>query len=117
MEIEEIYKRNHLKKPFLVEKITEAILKAMLSAGEGGNDESVDISKQVYSSLLLRKEKIPYYIPNVEEIQDLVEQTLMQSKYFKAAKAYILYRNEQTKKRQRNIFERRIECTQRGSSV
>ena len=108
MEIEEIYKRNHLKKPFLIEKITEAILKAMQSAGEGSNDQAVDISKQVHSSLLLRKEKIPYYIPNVEEIQDLVEQTLMKSEYFTAAKAYILYRNEQTKKRQRNIFERRI---------
>ena len=108
MQIEEIYKRNHLKKPFLIEKITEAILKAMQSVGEGSNDEAENISNQVQSSLLLRKENIPYYIPNVEEIQDLVEQTLMKSDYLKAAKAYILYRNEQTKKRQRNIFERRI---------
>ena len=30
MQIEEIYKRNHLKKPFLTEKITEAVLKAMI---------------------------------------------------------------------------------------
>ena len=108
MQIEEIYKRNHLKKPFLTEKITEAVLKAMKSVGEGGHEEAEKISSQVCSKLIERKNNIPYYIPNVEEIQDLVEQTLMQSAYLNVAKSYILYRNEQTKKRQRNIFDRRI---------
>ena len=108
MQIEEIYKRNHLKKPFLTEKITEAVLKAMRSVGEGSDEEAEKISNQVCSKLIERKNDIPYYIPNVEEIQDLVEQTLMKSEYLNVAKSYILYRNEQTKKRQRNIFDRRI---------
>ena len=47
MQIEEIYKRNHLKKPFLIEKITEAILKAMQSVGEGSNDEAENISERI----------------------------------------------------------------------
>ena len=33
------------------------------------------ISQKVFNVLIERKKKIPYYIPNVEEIQDLVEQT------------------------------------------
>jgi len=108
MHIEEIFKRNHFKKPFEIEKITDAILKAMLSVENGGPKDAEKIAKQVYVNLLERKEKIPHYVPNVEEIQDLVEQTLMQSEFLDVAKAYILYRNTQTKKRQRNIFERRI---------
>jgi ribonucleoside-diphosphate reductase beta chain len=58
--------------------------------------------------LLDRKNKIPNYVQNVEEIQDLAEQTLMKSEFLDVAKAYILYRNTQTKKRQRNLFERRM---------
>ena len=80
----------------------------MESVKEGGKGEAEKISKQVYDALLERKEKIPYYVPNVEEIQDLVEKTLMKSEFLEGAKAYILYRNIQTKKRERNIFEKRI---------
>ena len=108
MRIEEIFKRNHTKKRFKIEKISEAVLKAMKSVKEGGEGDAEKISKQVYDVLLERKEKIPYYVPNVEEIQDLVEKTLMKSEFLEGAKAYILYRNIQTKKRERNIFEKRI---------
>ena len=108
MHIEEIFKRNHEKKSFKIEKISEAVLKAMKSVKEGGEGDAEKISKQVYDVLLERKEKIPYYVPNVEEIQDLVEKTLMKSEFLEGAKAYILYRNIQTKKRERNIFEKRI---------
>ena len=108
MHIEEIFKRNHKKKRFKIEKISEAVLKAMKSVKEGGEGDAEKISKQVCDVLLERKEKIPYYVPNVEEIQDLVEKTLMKSEFLEVAKAYILYRNIQTKKRERNIFEKRI---------
>ena len=108
MHIEEIFKRNHSKRPFEIEKITDAILKSMLSVENGNPEDAEKIAKQVYANLLERKKKITHYVPNVEEIQDLVEQTLMKSEFLDVAKAYILYRNTQTKKRQRNIFERRI---------
>ena len=108
MQIEEIFKRNHLKRPFQIEKITDAILKAMMSVKNGEPEDATEVSKKVYIQLLERKEQISHYVPNVEEIQDLVEQTLMQSEFLDVAKAYILYRNTQTKKRERNIFERRI---------
>ena len=108
MHIETIFKRSHSKMPFQIEKISDAILKAMLSVKNGGSTDAKEIAQQVYTILLERKNKIPNYIPNVEEIQDLVEQTLMKSEFLDVAKAYILYRNTQTKKRERNIFERRI---------
>ena len=108
MQIEAIFKRSHVKMPYKVEKITEAVLKAMLSVKNGQPKDAENIASKVNESLLKRKREIPNYIPNVEEIQDLVEQKLMQSEFLDVAKAYILYRNIQTKKRQRNIFERRI---------
>ena len=108
MKIEEIFKRNHVKMPFQIEKITEAVFKAMISVKNGEPKDAELIANQVNNVLLKRKLEIPNYVPNVEEIQDLVEQTLMQSQFLDVAKAYILYRNIQTKKRQRNIFERRM---------
>jgi len=108
MQIQEIFKRNHTKRPFQIEKISEAILKAMISVKNGNPNDAKNIAQQVYSDLLKRKRDIPNYVPNVEEIQDLVEQNLMTSKFLNVAKAYILYRNIQAKKRQRNIFERKM---------
>ena len=109
MQIKEIFKRNHTKMPFQIEKITEAVLKAMLSVKNGSPKDAEEIANKVCFSLNERRANIPNYVPNVEEIQDLVEQTLMKSEFLDVAKAYILYRNIQAKKkRQRNIFERRI---------
>lgn len=108
MQIEHIIKRDSSKKAYEQEKITEAILKAMKSANNGEYEDAKRVSLSVYESLLERAEKIPYYVPNIEEIQDLVEQKLMTNEYFDVAKAYILYRNLQTEKRKRNIFEKRV---------
>ena len=108
MQIKEIFKRNHTKMPFQIEKITEAILKAMLSVKNGSPKDAEEIANQVYRSLTERRASIPNYVPNVEEIQDLVEQTLMKSEFLDVAKAYILYRNMQSEKRSRNMFEKRI---------
>ena len=81
----------------------------MLELLKNGEPKDAElIADRVNNVLLKRKLEIPNYVPNVEEIQDLVEQTLMQSQFLDVAKAYILYRNIQTKKRQRNIFERRM---------
>ena len=115
MHIEKIFKRNHSEMPFQIEKITEAVLKAMLSVKNGAPQDAEKIAEQVYATLLERKMKIPKYTPNVEEIQDLVEQTLMKSEFLDVAKAYILYRNTQSKKRERNIFERVSESSCSGS--
>ncbi len=44
----------------------------------------------------------------IEDIQDLVEETLMEAKYFDVAKAYILYRESHAKLRKRDIFQKRL---------
>ena len=108
MKIESVFKRDQTKKSFEIEKVTNAILQSMISVSNGDLEAAERISSSVYVALLDRKEKISNYIPTVEEIQDLVEQKLMQSEFLDVAKAYILYRNKQTQKRQRNIFEKRV---------
>jgi ribonucleoside-diphosphate reductase beta chain len=80
----------------------------MKSVNNGEYEDANRVSSSVYGSLLERAAKIPYYVPNIEEIQDLVEQKLMENEYFEVAKSYILYRNLQTERRKRNIFEKRV---------
>ena len=108
MHVENIFKRSHEKIPFKLEKITDAILKAMISVKNGDLEDAEKIANDVNKNLIARAIKIPNYTPNVEEIQDLVEKKLMQSEFLDVAKAYILYRNTQNRKRQRNVFEKRI---------
>ncbi|MCM4166607.1 hypothetical protein KCTC52924_03547 [Arenibacter antarcticus] len=108
MKITSIIKRGFLTESFHLEKISNAILKAMTAVQHGGYEDAERISSNVFTFLLERKELDEDYIPTVEEVQDLVETKLMESGFFDVAKAYILYRNEQTKKRKTNIFEKRI---------
>ena len=108
MHVENIFKRSHEKRPFKLEKITDAILKAMISVKNGDLEDAEKIANDVNKNLIARTIKIPNYTPSVEEIQDLVEKKLMQSEFLDVAKAYILYRNTQNRKRQRNVFEKRI---------
>ena len=108
MQVENIFKRSHEKRQYKLEKITDAILKAMISVDNGSLSDAEHIAAEVNKSLIARAIKIPNYTPNVEEIQDLVEKKLMQSEFLDVAKAYILYRNTQNQKRKRNVFEKRI---------
>ena len=108
MQIENIFKRNFSQKTFELEKITDAILKAMISVKNGDVKDAEAIAADVYAELIARKKESPQYVPNVEEIQDLVETKLMKSEFLDVAKAYILYRNTQSKKRARDMFEKRI---------
>ena len=108
MQVESIFKRSHEKRQFKLEKIADAILKAMISVDNGNVQDAEKIANEVNKSLIARAIKLPNYVPNVEEIQDLVEKKLMQSEFLDVAKAYILYRNTQNQKRKRNVFEKRI---------
>ncbi len=108
MKITEIIKRDYETDLFDLDKITSAIEKAMLSVDHGTKEDAIGISKIVIGTLLERKLKDANYIPTVEEVQDIVEYKLMDSKFHDVAKAYILYRDEQTRNRETNIFEKRI---------
>ena len=108
MIIDTIIKRNNSKNTYVSEKITNAILKAMLSVNNGELEDAQRITNNVEKTLLSRKKSISNYVPNVEEIQDLVEQKLMQSEFLDVAKSFIIYRNQQAQRRKRNIFEKRL---------
>ena len=108
MEIEYIIKRDYSTKPFHLDKITGAINKAMLAVESGNKDSAQDVALSVYNTLLERKKNDQGYVPTIEEVQDVVETQLMESKFKDAAKAYILYRNKRTQQRQTDLFEKRI---------
>jgi ribonucleoside-diphosphate reductase beta chain len=108
MEITQIIKRDYETSEFVINKITNAIEKAMISVGNGTRVDAENISDNVLVSLLERKKNHINYIPTVEQVQDIVEDSLMQSAFPNVAKAYILYRNEQARNRKTNVFEKRI---------
>jgi len=108
MEIIQIIKRDYETSDFVLNKITNAIEKAMISVGNGTRVDAEMISKNVLKALLERKNNHVNYIPTVEQVQDIVEDSLMHSAFPNVAKAYILYRNEQARNRETNIFEKRI---------
>jgi len=72
-------------------KITSAIAKAGNATGEFGESEAEKLTRRV---LNLAHELSLGLIPEVEGIQDIVEQVLFDSPFFKTTKAYILYRKQ-----------------------
>lgn len=101
------YKRNKVTKvvkrsgrvvPFKREKIVIAVAKAFKETGEGSKKDAEKIAVKVVQ--LLNKNYRKNYIPEIEEIQDLVERVLMVLDFDKTAKAYILYREQHRKIRE-----------------
>ncbi|NBC24554.1 MAG: ribonucleotide reductase, partial [Bacteroidetes bacterium] len=108
MEITHVIKRDFTKKSFHLDKITEAIFKAMKAAGKGSFDEAQNVALEVYKTLQERKNTDSDYTPTIEEIQDIVETKLMSVGFSEVAKVYILYRNKRAQERQPDIFEKRV---------
>ncbi len=88
---EEIRKRNSSVVEFDASKITSAIARAGEATGELGVREAKKLTLRV---LTLAHELRIGPVPEVEEIQDIVEQVLLDSPYYRTAKAYILYREQ-----------------------
>tara|TARA_B100001758_G_scaffold235962_1_gene236579 strand:- start:491 stop:1765 length:1275 start_codon:yes stop_codon:yes gene_type:complete len=108
MEITHIVKRDFGVESFNLDKITAAIFKSMQAIGRGSEESAQNVALMVYKELLEHKKLFNDYRPTIEQVQDIVETSLMKSNFPEVAKAYILYRNEQAKKRESNIFEKRI---------
>ncbi len=106
--ISKVIKRDYTSTDFKLHKISNAIYAAMKSVGRGTLEEANNIALSVLDKVNHKLETTKYYIPTVEEIQDIVEAELMHSEFLDVAKAYILYRNEQKQKRKKNVFEKRI---------
>ena len=81
MEIEYIIKRDYSTKTFHLDKISGAIQKAMNAVGQGDEQNAQDVALSVYQTLVGRKENDLEYVPTIEEVQDIVETKLMESKF------------------------------------
>lgn len=94
-----IIKRDGTIDKFNQSKIEEAIMKAFIAVdgelSKYAEDKAKNISNYIRN---ISQEKIL----TVKEIQDLVEKGLMSTKRKDVARAYITYRNERTKARERN---------------
>ncbi len=88
---EKIKKRDGRIVTFAAAKITAAIAQAGRATGEFGEREARKLTLRV---LTLAHELVPGQVPEVEEIQDIVERVLLDSPYLRTAKAYILYREQ-----------------------
>lgn len=111
--IKTIIKRDGTPQTFNIEKITSAIHKALLATNNGDLSDAQKVSDAVYQKIVSvcalgdNKKVCLDGIPTVEGVQDLVEQTLMELQYLEAAKAYIIYRAERAKERERRLFKKR----------
>ncbi|MBR9981398.1 MAG: ribonucleoside triphosphate reductase [Desulfatitalea sp.] len=88
---EQIKKRDGRVVEFDSTKITTALDKAGQASGEFGEREARKLTLRV---LTLAHEMRLGSMPEVEEIQDIVEHVLLDSPYHATAKAYILYREQ-----------------------
>ena len=86
-----ITKRDGKRERFSIDKIKEAIAKAFLSVGSFATDEMLT---QILGRIRVADGT------TVEQIQNQVETALMAERYYKVAKAYIIYRQEHTEDRE-----------------
>jgi ribonucleoside-diphosphate reductase alpha chain len=102
--IKSVEKRDGTTVPFEIEKIANAINKAMLASHEGSVEEAMKVANRVLSVLEKKAKEEKGFIPKIEYIQDTVEQELMLSDYVKASKEYILYREERARLREQGLL-------------
>ena len=103
----EITKRNGAKVPFDEGKIIIAMRKAFSQENVSITD---DVLRQMMDRVTTKLEGVCAEItegpcPTVEQVQDLVEETLMERGYFVVAKHYILYRFKQTEDRKDEVVK------------
>jgi ribonucleoside-diphosphate reductase alpha chain len=94
---QKIRKRDGRIVRFDQDKITQAILKAARAVGEFDEKEAKRLADVVVNLLV---KTTSTRIPEVEQVQDVVESVLVAADHYPTAKAYILYRQERAKERE-----------------
>ena len=95
--ITKIKKRDGREATFNIEKIAHAVFRASSSVGETDYKSVLDLSGQIANRV---EKEMTDEIPNVEQIQDIVEKVLIENDWAEEAKAYIIYRAERTRLRE-----------------
>jgi ribonucleoside-triphosphate reductase len=98
--ITQIRKRSGEIVPFDQNKITAAIYKAQEAVGMADSKRAEELATKVVQKIAKKFHK--HTIPAVEEIQDLVEATLIDNNEPSLAKAYIIYRDQRRQLRDIN---------------
>ncbi len=101
--IKGVIKRNGVTVPFDIDKVTNAINKAMLASGEGSMKDAERVAERVQTEIVKIAKKYKNFIPTVEGVQDTVEQELMLSDFVRTSKNYILYREERARLRSHSV--------------
>jgi len=92
LKITQIRKRDGRVVPFNVEKITNAIYKAIVATSGRDRTLAESLSKRVVE--ILDEKYGAEMIPAVEDVQDVVERALVENGQARVAKAYIIYRQK-----------------------
>lgn len=103
--IKSIMKRDGRVVLYNERKIASAILKALEAAKEGDASHASEVANAVERRL---EELCGERPPQIEQIQDTVEQELMRAGFDEAAKQYILYRANRTRIREANTSLMRV---------
>ncbi len=96
--IEKIQKRDGTVVDFAQSNITDAVHKALSATNQGDGEISEKLSNKIVQ--ILNRRFKPHEFPNVEQIQDIVEEVLMEEGFSETAKAYILYREQRRRIRE-----------------
>lgn len=95
--ITEVRKRDGRVAAFDTERILKAIGQAGEATGEYGHDEALKLALRVVEQC---QTEVRDDCPSVEAIQDICEDVLLRSPYRATAKAFIIYRDQQAKRRE-----------------
>jgi len=90
-----VRKRNNRVVKFNPCKVKQAIKKALLASGE----YKKQTLEKVFSGVMNKIKAVKKEVLHVEEIQDMIEETLVQNKLYKTSKAFILYRERKARAR------------------
>lgn len=86
----EVIKRSGQRVAFDAQRIRNALAKAGAATGEFGDEEAALLTAQAVKVLSFRW---PGGAPEIEQIQDVVEQTLISANHIATARAYMAYRH------------------------
>ncbi len=98
--IQRVVKRGGGIVDFNLEKIKQAILKAGEFKNAFGETVADELANNVYERLNKIYDQV---VPNIEQIQDIVEMEIMKAGYVEVARDYIVYRIEHRKLRDKQL--------------
>lgn len=98
----QVIKRDGRRVDFNAERIETAVLKAFRAAGHDAGEHYQAVIEGIRGEL---DQRFTEANPGVEDIQDVVEKTLVEHRLYEVSKRYILYRQERANHRERRLAE------------